>query len=158
MVYSEPQGNSSSSSSPSLSSCLVPLAPVLLLSGLVPLAPVLLLSGLFLPSFLLQADNLVPCVLCMPSPFSPVRLFGTVWTVACQAPLSMGFSRQEYWSGFPCPSLGDRPNPGIEPTVPYVSCINLDSSVGKESTCNAGEYSWIPGLGRFPGEEIGYPP
>ena len=146
MVYSEPQGNSSSSSSPSLSSCLVPLAPVLLL------------SGLFLPSFLLQADNLVPCVLCMPSPFSPVRLFGTVWTVACQAPLSMGFSRQEYWSGFPCPSLGDRPNPGIEPTVPYVSCINPDSSVGKESTCNAGEYSWIPGSGRFPGEEIGYPP
>ena len=35
------------------------------------------------------------------------------WTVACQAPLSMGFSRQEYWSGLPCPSLGDLPNPGL---------------------------------------------
>ena len=39
----------------------------------------------------------------------------TPWTVACQAPLSMGFSRQEYWSGLPFPSLGDLPNPGIKP-------------------------------------------
>ena len=41
---------------------------------------------------------------CMLNPFSCVRLFATLWTVACQAPLSMGFSRQEYWSGLPCPS------------------------------------------------------
>ena len=40
---------------------------------------------------------------------------GTPWTVACQAPLSMGFSRQEYWSGLPFPSPGDLPNPGIKP-------------------------------------------
>ena len=39
----------------------------------------------------------------------------TLWTVACQAPLSMGFSRQEYWSGLPFPFQGDLPNPGIEP-------------------------------------------
>ena len=39
----------------------------------------------------------------------------TLWTVACQAPLSMGFSRQEYWSGLPCPPPGDLPDPGIEP-------------------------------------------
>ena len=39
----------------------------------------------------------------------------TLWTVACQAPLSMEFSRQEYWSGFPCPPPGDLPDPGIEP-------------------------------------------
>ena len=39
----------------------------------------------------------------------------TPWTVACQAPLSMGFSRQEYWSGLSFPSLGDLPDPGIEP-------------------------------------------
>ena len=39
----------------------------------------------------------------------------TPWTVAHQAPLSMGFSRQEYWSGLPFPSLGDLPDPGIEP-------------------------------------------
>ena len=38
----------------------------------------------------------------------------TPWTVACQAPLSVGFSRQEYWSGLPCPSPGDLPDPGIE--------------------------------------------
>ena len=48
------------------------------------------------------------------SHFSPVRLFATPWTVACQAPLSMGFSRQEYWSGLPCPPPGDPPNPGME--------------------------------------------
>ena len=46
---------------------------------------------------------------------SPVRLFATLWTVACQAPLSMGFSKQEYWSGLPFPSPGDLPDPGIKP-------------------------------------------
>ena len=52
------------------------------------------------------------------SHFSCVRLFVTPWTVARQAPLSMGFSRQEYWSGLPCPSPGDLPDPGIEPRSP----------------------------------------
>ena len=47
--------------------------------------------------------------------FSRVQLFSTVWTAAHQAPLSMGFSRQEYWSGLPFPSPGDLPNLGIEP-------------------------------------------
>ena len=42
-------------------------------------------------------------------------LFVTLWTVACQAPLSMGFSRQEYWSGLPLPPPRDYPDPGIEP-------------------------------------------
>ena len=42
--------------------------------------------------------------------------FVTLWTVACQAPLSMGFSRQEYWNGLPCPPPGDFPDQGIEPT------------------------------------------
>ena len=49
---------------------------------------------------------------------SRVRLFATLWTVARQAPLSMGFSRQEYWSGLPFPSPGDLPDPGIEPGSP----------------------------------------
>ena len=40
----------------------------------------------------------------------------TAWNVACQAPLSMGFSRQEYWSGLPCPAPGDLPDPGIKPS------------------------------------------
>ena len=52
---------------------------------------------------------------CMLSCFSCVRLFVTPWTVALQAPLSMGFSRQEYWSGLPLPSPGNLPDPGIEP-------------------------------------------
>ena len=46
---------------------------------------------------------------------SHVRLFVTPWIVAHQTPLSMGFSRQEYWSGLPCPPPGDLPNPGIRP-------------------------------------------
>ena len=49
---------------------------------------------------------------------SRVRLFATPWTVAHHAPLSMGFSRQEYWSGLPFPSPEDLPYPGIEPTSP----------------------------------------
>ena len=49
---------------------------------------------------------------------SRVRLFTTPWTVAYQTPRSMGFSRQEYWSGVPFPSPGDLPNPGIEPRSP----------------------------------------
>ena len=51
---------------------------------------------------------------------SRVRLFATPWTVAHQAPLSMGFSRQEYWSGLPFPSPGDIPDPGIEPRSPVL--------------------------------------
>ena len=46
---------------------------------------------------------------------SRVRLFATSWTAASQAPPSMGFSRQEYWSGLPFPSPGDLPDSGIEP-------------------------------------------
>ena len=49
---------------------------------------------------------------------SHVQLFVTPWTVAHQAPLSMGFSRQEYWSGLPFPSPRDLPDPGIEPRSP----------------------------------------
>ena len=49
------------------------------------------------------------------SSFSHVQLVATRQTIACQAPLSMGFSRQEYWSGLPCLHPGDLPNPGIEP-------------------------------------------
>ena len=55
--------------------------------------------------------------------FSHVWLFVTPWTVACRTPLSMGFSRQEYWSGLPFPPLGDLPGPGIKPasSVPPAS-------------------------------------
>ena len=52
---------------------------------------------------------------CMLSHFSCVQLFATLWTVALQALLSMGFSRQEHWSGLPCLSPGDHPDPATEP-------------------------------------------
>ena len=51
---------------------------------------------------------------------SHVQLFASPWTVAYEAPLSMGFSRQESWSGLPFPSPGDLPNPGIEPRSPVL--------------------------------------
>ena len=50
------------------------------------------------------------------SSFSPTQLFATLWNVAHMAPLSMGFSRQEHWSGLPCPLPGDLPDPGIKPS------------------------------------------
>ena len=56
---------------------------------------------------------------------SPVQLFVTPWTVACQPLLSMGLSRQGYWSGLPFPSLGDLPNPGIEPCIGRASSLPL---------------------------------
>ena len=60
---------------------------------------------------------------------SRVRLFATPWTVAYQGPPSMGFSRQECWSGLPFPSLGDLPDPGIEPTfLPLAGGFSLPLS------------------------------
>ena len=58
---------------------------------------------------------------------SRVRLFVTPWTVAYQAPPSMGFSRQEYWSGLPFPSPGDLPDPGIKPRSPAFQADTLTS-------------------------------
>ena len=58
---------------------------------------------------------------------SRVRLFATPWTVAYQASLSMEFSRQEYWSGFPFPSPWDLPNPGIKPGSPALEADALTS-------------------------------
>ena len=58
---------------------------------------------------------------------SRVRLFATLWAVAYQAPPSMEFSRQEYWSGLPFPSPGDLPDPGIEPRSPALQADALPS-------------------------------
>ena len=58
---------------------------------------------------------------------SHILLFETLWTVAYQAPPSMGFSRQEYWSGLPFPSPGDLPDPGIEPGSPALRAEALIS-------------------------------
>ena len=64
------------------------------------------------------------CVCCC---FSHVQLSITPWTVAHQPPLSMGFSRQEYWCGLPCPPLGDLLDPGIEPVSPATPALQEDS-------------------------------
>ena len=63
------------------------------------------------------------------SRFSHVQLFVTPWTIAHQAPLSMGFSRQEYWSGLPFPPPGGLPNPGIEPRSPALQADSLPESI-----------------------------
>ena len=62
---------------------------------------------------------------CVLSHFSYVQLFATPWTVTCQAPLSMKFSRQEYWSGLPCPPPGDLPNSGIKTMSPALQVDSL---------------------------------
>ena len=61
------------------------------------------------------------CVCMSAQSLSRVQLFATPWTVAFQAPLSMGFPRQEYWSGLPFLSPGDLPNPGIKPVSPALA-------------------------------------
>ena len=66
--------------------------------------------------------------LCILSHFSCVQLCVTLWTVARQAPLSMGFSRQQYWNGLPCPPPGYFPNPGIEPVSLAAPASEADSS------------------------------
>ena len=100
---------------------------------------------------------------------SHVQLFATLWTVALQAPLSMGFSRQEYWSGLPFPSPGDLPNPGIEPRSPVLQADALSSeppetaisicifSDSKKFACNAGDMGSISRSGRSLEEENGNP-
>ena len=124
--------------------------------------------------------------MCVLSYFSHVRLFATPWTVALQAPQSMGVSREEYWSGLQCSPTGDLPHPGIEPAslsspalaVGSVSlappgepwwidvniCLLLSTHIGfprwlggKESTCQAGHTGSIAQMGRSPGEGHGNP-
>ena len=67
---------------------------------------------------------------------SRVWLFVTPWTVAHQAPPSMEFSRQEYWSGLPFPSPGDLPNPGIEPRSPELQAVALTSEPPGKPLCH----------------------
>ena len=62
--------------------------------------------------------------------------FATPWTVARQAPLSMGFPRQEYWSGFPCPSLGDLHDPGIKPEFPALAGRFFTTELPGKLTCS----------------------
>ena len=75
---------------------------------------------------------------------SRVRLFATSWTVACQAPLSMGFSRQEFWSGLPFPSPGNLPIPGIKPRSPALQVDSLPAEPpGKPKNTGVGSPSLL---------------
>ena len=83
---------------------------------------------------------------------SRVRLFVTPWTVAYQAPLSMEFSRQEYCSGLPFPSPGDRPNPGIEPGSPAFQAdalppepLGKPCSIPRAAECLGSQDTWLLG-------------
>ena len=71
--------------------------------------------------------------------FGHVQLFATQWTVAHQAPLLMGFFRQEYWSGLPCPPPGDLPNPGIKP----MSFLSPALAAGFATTSTTWEALWV---------------
>ena len=75
------------------------------------------LKGSSLQDFHFMVSSQLALQHVLPSCISHVHLFVTPWTIAHQAPLSMGSSRQEYWSGLPCPLPGDLPDPGIEPTT-----------------------------------------
>ena len=81
---------------------------------------------------------------CMLSCFSHVSLCVTLGTVACQAPLSMGFSRQEYWGGLPHPSPGDLPDPGIKPTSLSLQVDSLLQSLLGSSKMGAREDAHLP--------------
>ena len=65
--------------------------------------------------------------MCVLSRYSRIQLSATLWTVAHQVPLSMGFFRQKYWSGLPCPPPGDLPGSGIEPESPAYPALQEDS-------------------------------
>ena len=71
---------------------------------------------------------------------SRVQLFATPWTVAHQAPLSMGFSRQEYWSGVPYPPPGDPPNPGMEARSSTLQADSLPSEPSRKPPKNNYNY------------------
>ena len=72
-------------------------------------------------------------------------LFATPWTVARQAPWSMGFSRQEYWSGLPCSPPGDLPDPGIEPISPALQADSLLLSHWGNGDVHPGQLKGRPG-------------
>ena len=81
-----------------------------------------------------------------------MRLFAVPWTLAYQAPPSMKFSRQEYWSGLPFPSPGDLPNPGIEPGSPALQADALPSEPPFRYDLNPMPYDYtVEVMNRFKG-------
>ena len=87
-------------------------------------------TKLYLTSLLIKNLNNNLCSLVVKvkmKVLSLVRFFATPWTIACQAPPSMGFPREEYWNGLPFPSPGDLPDPGIKPGCPALQADSLPS-------------------------------
>ena len=84
-----------------------------------------------------------------------VRLFATLWTVAHKDPPSMGFSKQEYWSGLPFPSPGDLPNPGIKPRSSTLQADSLPAEPqGKSKNTGVSSLSLLQGI--FPTRELNW--
>ena len=103
-------------------------------------------QGYYVGNLPVSRTQIIENTLCMLSRFSCVWLFTTLWTIAHQAPLPMGFSGQEYWSGLPCPSPGDLPNPGTEPAS-LMSPALAGELFTNNTTCHSryGSYISSPG-------------
>ena len=86
-----------------------------------------------------RGTKILHATLCCALSLSHVWLFVTPWTVAPRAPLSMGFSRQEHWRGFPCPPPGDLPDSGIEPMYPTLQADSLPSEPPESPACYAAQ-------------------
>ena len=99
---------------------------------------------------LIYLSNLICVSVCLPlclGMLSCVQLFVTPWTVARQAPLSMGFSRPEYWSGLPFPPPRDLPDPGIKPRSPTLQADSLPAKPqGKPKNTGVGSLSLLHGI------------
>ena len=78
------------------------------------------------------------------------QTLATPWTAACQASLSMGFSRQEYWSGLPFPSPGDLPDPGIEPRCPALQAGLLSTELPGSPVRRHKRCGFDPWVGKIP--------
>ena len=127
-------------------------------------------------SWLFWSNKVVVCGCCC-SVAKSCRLFATPWTVARQAPLSMGFSRQEYWSRLPFPSSGDLPGPGIEPCLLHGQADSLPLShqcrqpsksfryhlcaqklkivkYGQKQVISSGDYRWNTALRGYDGRWV----
>ena len=109
-----------------------------------------LLPDLFSEENVEDSDHLLHCLVFVVQSLSRVRLFATRWTVAFQVSPSMGFSRQEYWSGLPFSSPGDLPDPGIEPGFPALEADALTSEPSGTHSKN----KWLYAHGCEKGEAL----
>ena len=135
-----------------------PMASVAAVTPLTAGCPRVLLST----GFRANGDEMqvTPACVCMLSRFSRVRLFANPWTVACQAPLSMGFSRQGYLSGWPCPPPGDLSDPGVETAFPASPALQADSFTAEPAGMPRRPQTrpWVPSFHLVSKELLSRPP